>query len=334
MDFQILKQLCLTPSPSGYEDKLIKYICALKLKNFTLSKSKVNSCTLSSKTKLDKTVLLDSHIDQVHLRVIRNDKSGYVVAKPLGFKSSVLFGNIIQDLSGEYTGVVSTLPPHLRIDKTTKDTKNDVCYIDFGMKKKELDKIFYPGDPLIYNLHFTPIGQNYISACALDNKACVFIMIELLKYFDDNIDKLNHNIIFHFSSREEVGLGSFSDIDTKNIDNIFVLDTPIGSDSPLISPDLIGDISLSNGVVITRNIDDNISLGNKLIEIAEKNKIKYQREFSYGKGGTNNMHYSKFNSAFSQALGPPVRNMHSPAEVVNKNDIRATFKLMKIFLSK
>lgn len=333
MDFKVLKELCMTPSPSNFEQAIVQYLQKLNFNNFIMKKSKVNSCTFTSKTKKNNTVLLDSHIDQVHLRVLRNDKSGYVVAKPIGFRSNVLFGNTIQNLSGNYIGVVATLPPHLRINKKTKDLENDVAYIDFGMTKKELDNVFKPGDPLLYTLHYTPMAQNYISACALDNKTNVFIMIELLKYFDKNISKLNSNVIFHFSSREEVGLGSFSDINTKSIDNILVLDTPVASDSPMISPDLIGEISLSNGPVISRNIDDNIALGDKLIEIAEKNNIKYQREFSYGKGGSNNMHYSKFNSAFAQAMGPPVRNMHSPSEVVNKNDIRATFKLVKLFLS-
>ena len=85
-------------------------------------------------------------------------------------KSNVLFGNTIQDLNENYAGVVATLPPHLKIKKKTADVENDVCYIDFGMTKKELDSVFKPGDPLLYTLHYTPMGKDYISACALDNK--------------------------------------------------------------------------------------------------------------------------------------------------------------------
>ena len=332
MDFKILKELCLTPSPSNFEQPIIDYIAKFKFKNFKMKKSKVNSCTLTSKTNKKNTILLDAHIDQVHLRVLRNDKSGYVVAKPIGFRSSIIFGNTIKDLSGKYIGVVATLPPHLKINKQTKDLENDVAYIDFGLTKNQLDLIFKPGDPLLYNLHYTPIGKNFISACALDNKASVFIMIELLKFFDKDISKLNSNVVFHFSSREEVGLGSFSGLDTKSIENIIVLDTPIASDNPMISPDIIGEVSLGKGPVISRNIDDNISLGDRVINIAEKHNIKYQREFSYGKGGTNNMHYSKFNNSFAQSMGPPVRNMHSPSEVINRADIRATYQIIKNYL--
>ena len=55
------------------------------------------------------------------------------------------------------------------------------------------------------------------------------------------------------------------------------------------------------------------------MQLVKKHKIKYQTNFSYGSGGTNAYHYTKFNNSYVQDIGTPVRNMHSPVEVVNKN---------------
>jgi tetrahedral aminopeptidase len=335
MNYKILKKLCLTPSPSNFETEIIKYISSIKLNNFVFKKSKVKSGSFRSKMlKNRKTILIDAHIDQVHLRVLRVDKSGYVVAKPVGFDSKLLYGNTINHLDTNLVGVISTPPPHLKIKKETIDQKTGVNYIDFGMKYKEASKIFLPGDAIIFNLSYIEMNKNYIISTGLDNKVSAFILIELLKYLDKNINKLKYNLIAYFSSREEIGLGSFIDTNKLNIDNVIVIDTDVASDSPLISSDLIGNVSLNKGTVITRNFDDNSMIENKLKKIAEKEKINYQLNFSSGMGASNNRHYSHQYDSYSQFLGTPLRNMHSPSEVVNKKDIESTFKLLKKFLTK
>ncbi len=335
MDYKILKKLCMTPSPSNFETQIINYIGSLKFKNFKFTRSKVKSGSFKSKvSKNKKTILIDAHIDQVHLRVLRVEKSGYVVAKPVGFDSKLLYGSKVYHLSSNYVGAISTPAPHLRINKKTIDQENKVNYIDFGMTKKEASKIFFPGDAIFFDLSYIEMNKNYIISTGLDNKVSAFILIELLKYLDKNIDKLKYNFIAHFSSREEIGLGSFIDSNKLKIDNIIVIDTDVASDSPLISQDLIGSVLLSKGTVITRNYDDNSKIEQELKKIAKKEKIDYQLNFSSGMGASNNRHYSKHYDSYAQFLGTPLRNMHSPSEVVNKKDIESTFKLLKKYLTK
>ena len=54
MDYTVLKKICMIPSRSGYESKLIDYITSTKLKNFKICKlklsSKMNKSVLISKT--------------------------------------------------------------------------------------------------------------------------------------------------------------------------------------------------------------------------------------------------------------------------------------------
>ena len=108
------------------------------------------------------------------------------------------------------------------------------------MNKKQIQKIFSVGEPLMYKQHYTELASNNLSSTGLDNKTSVFILLELLKYFDKNIKELKHNLIIHFSSREEVGLGSFAETDKKNIDTIIVVDTPLATDIPNIPVNITG----------------------------------------------------------------------------------------------
>jgi putative aminopeptidase FrvX len=333
MNYSVLKKLCMIPSPSGYESKIIDYITSNRFKNFKVCKSKVHSCTIASKTKHKKTTLIDSHIDQVHLRIIRFTENGFAVAQTIGLRSNIVYGNIVSDLSNKHKGVICTLPPHLRIEQKPEIKNIPRYYVDFGMTKKQMEKEFNIGDPLVYNLHYTPLKNGSICSTGLDNKASAFVLLELLKYFDENISKLKSNIIFHFSSREEVGLGSFADTDKSNIDTIIVVDTPMSTDIPNIPENITGLINLSDGPVIGRHISNNSEIGNKLIDLAKKKKCKFQTHFSHGSGGTNANHYTKFNSAFVQDIGAPIRNMHSPVEVVNKTSLNELYNLLKYYIT-
>jgi len=262
------------------------------------------------------------------LRVIRVTKDGYVVTSPVGFEQSVLDGNSVIHLSSGMKGSVVTLPPHLKIK--SKDTKE--VYIDFGMNGKELMNIIYPGDIVIFSVDYYIMNKNNIVGPGLDNKVGVYILIELLRYFDKNPDKLKYNIIFHFSSREETGMSSFVHLPNK-IDYIIVIDTDFATDNPFISPDLIGNLLSNKGPIITRNFEDDVCLGNKLIKIAKKNKIPIQFSYSSDYGGTNATQFSLLFDSYTQYVGVPLKNMHAPAEIVSKKDIENTFKLLKAYLT-
>jgi len=322
----------MIPSPSGYESKLINYITSKQFKNFKICKSKVNSCTIESKTKHNKTTLIDAHIDQVHLRIIRFTEDGYVVVQAIGLRSNIILGTIVTDLTNKHNGVICTMPPHLKIEQKSEIKDHPRYYVDFGMTTKQLEKTFHIGDPLIYKLHYTPLTNGNISSTGLDNKASVFVLIELLKYFDKNISELKSNLIFHFSSREEVGLGSFSDTNKANIDTIIVVDTPMATDIPNIPINITGLTKINKGPVISRNLTDNIEIGDKLIKLAKKYKINYQTNFSYGNGHTNSGHYTRFNNSYVQDIGAPIRNMHSPVEVINKKSLKELFNLLKYYV--
>jgi putative aminopeptidase FrvX len=335
-EFNILKQICHIPSPSNYEDNLIAYIESYRdeLKNFECKKTKKKSCFFYNKKSLKnkKTIMIDAHIDNVHLRIVNInnvDNTGYVIARAIGFKPYILHGNSVIHLKTKFKGTIVTPPPHLNI---IPDINEELICIDFGMTKEELDSYMSAGDPIIFNIEWYSMNNKYIVSTGLDNKVSVYVLLELLKWFNSNINKLGVNVYINFSSREEVGLGSYSPLINKNIDEVIVLDSDIATDNEYIPENLIGKIYLDKGVVISHNVDDDTELSKKFKEICKKNNLDYQENYSSAFGGSNLTFYSKLMDSYTQFIGIPIRNMHSPTEIVSMKDLKTCIELMKLYL--
>lgn len=332
MNTYILETICNIPSPSNVEDKLIEYLFAQKYKNFTASKSKANSISFYTDTDKSKTLLLDAHIDQVHLRILRINKEGFVVVKSVGFDITTVIGNIVTHMNSNLTGLVGSLPPHLKI--RNEPNFGGIGFVDFGLSKKELERKFIPGDIILLEQNYNKIGTNRVISSGLDNKISAYVLLRLMSFYDNpaNFKKLKYNLIVCFSSREEVGLGSFPQNFHKKIDTIIVLDSSPSTDQVGISNNLIGDICLGKGPIITRNYEDNRQLGDSLMTIAKKNKIKHQVVFSSGYGNSNSNTYARLFDSIVQYIGIPIRYIHSPYEMIDFRDSTGAFNLLKKFL--
>lgn len=330
-EFKILKDLCFIQSPSNFEELLIAYIESFNFKNFHFKKTKKNSCYYYNKNLIKdaKTIMFDAHIDQVHLRVVNiveSDGVGYVMAVSVGFDPIVLNGNSVVHINSKMKGNIVTVPPHLNIPP--QYTKGSIVCIDFGMSVDETKDMISMGDAIVFNLEWYQMNNKYIVSSGLDNKVSAFTLLKTLEWLDSNIDKLAVNIYFNFSSREEIGLGSYAPLLHKDFDEIVVLDTEIATDNQYISKNLVGRILLDKGIVITHNYDDDRILSEKFSKFCDENRIDYQETFSAEFGNSNLQTYSKFNEAYTQFIGIPLRNMHSPTEIVSMHDLREAYKFV------
>lgn len=337
-EFKILKDLCHIPSPSNFEDEIVAYIQSYSssLTNFECKKTKKKSCYFFNKKKLPgkKTVMIDAHIDQVHLRIVnmvQDNNIGYVIAVAVGFDPDVLLGNSVLHLNSKIKGNIVTIPPHLniRVPNTTKYT----C-IDFGVTYDELKKMMRMGDAIILDFDWYIMSNKYIVSTGLDNKVSAYVLLTVLEWIDKNMDKLGVNIYFHFSSREEIGYGSYMPLLKENIDEIIVLDTEIATDNQYISKNLMGSILLDGGISISRNYEDDSVLADKIIKICKEIDISYQELFSSTYGATNLDIYTKFMDSYTQFIGIPLRNMHSPTEIVSMKVLREAIELIKAYISR
>lgn len=333
-----LYDICQLTSPSNHEGPVVEYL-QNRTKSWSIYKqivSKKKSFVLHYDGGHKETVLLDAHIDQVHLRILRVIDDGTVLALPVGFGTQIMDGNSVLHIKSNTVGTVVTVPPHLNISSPHTDSgRRKPVLIDFGITKQEVETIMTVGDPIVFRFDFYTMNPNLIVSRALDNKAGVVSLLYVAHYFQQHPEKLHYNLLFHFSPREETGLGSIGFLLKKNLhpDYIIVVDTDIATDSTVIPKDMIGLIALGKGPVITRNYDDDIEFGNYIMNIANQQKIPFQVIFSSSVGGSNNQAYSTYLDTYTQFVGIPLRNMHSPLEVIHKKDIEWTSKLLWTTLS-
>lgn len=332
LNYSILKDITAIASPSGNEKEMVKYLKKLAPKNFKFKKTKKNSCYYETQPGINSNVVfIDAHIDTVHLKIVAFTKDKYVVALPVGFDGAITDGLMLVHMETGLRGAVVTVPPHLNL---ARRTSNEV-FIDFGLSHGELSSLFEIGDYILFDTNYAKIGKEGITGQGLDDKCGVFILISLLQYFDKpaNFKKLKHKLILHFSSREETGFGSFAHVRKLKVNEIFTLDTIFSTDTELIPDYITSSIYYGLGPLITRNADDDLCLGNKLINLADKKKLKYQIGYSGSdNGGSNNSWYSKNIDAYAQNIGIPLKHMHSPNEMIHEDDIRNTYELILYYL--
>jgi len=336
MDIKILKDLLSLDSPIDHEIETINYIKKVNWSNFILFEKLSNNknFVLYKNNKSKKNLLIDAHIDEICSKIHLITDDGFLIVKSIGTDESNLFGKPVKVMSSvtnkKYKGVYLIDPPHFKkFREDYKDSINkNLLYVDLGFKnKKEAEKKVRIGDHVLIDYQHFQINKDTITGRGLDNKIGTSILINLLNYF--NKHKSKFNLIFNFSSREEIGKTPYLNHDIFQIDEIIVIDTTFATDVPFIKKELFGDISFSKGPVLERG-GANSNIYQKIIKIAKQNKIPYQNYLANA-GGTNLDLFSKF-SCSSQFIGIPVRNIHSGVETANLKDIKNTFILLKKYL--
>ncbi|RLD68129.1 MAG: aminopeptidase [Bacteroidetes bacterium] len=294
----ILKTLCNIHSPSGEELKmkefLIDYINSSKYwwkkkpKLIYGNEFQDNLLMLFGKPK----VALIAHMDTVGYTV-RYDKELIPIGSPVSETGYKLRG---EDSIG-------------RID----------CLLHKNSKEYNLSYIFKrlikPGTSLSFKPNFR-LTEHSIQSPYLDNRMGIWLLLKLA-------ETLNNGIIA-FTCWEEHGGGSVEFItkylyEKYKIQQIIIADTTYTSEG----------INHDDGVVISLR-DENIprkSFVDKIQNIASVNNLKYQLEVEYS-GGSDGASVQKSPYPVDWCfVGPPISNIHSPDEIINKNDIFATLKL-------
>jgi len=330
LDLNLLEEIIKIPSPSGYEQNMKNYLIGFAKKNLKKTQAFMNGGELYFLKKAHKNasqaknVLFDAHIDHVSLRVMTITSDGFLICRSFGINDEDTYGKNVNILTknGIVKGVIAINPPHLNV-------KNRQIVVDiFVSDKQEAQSKVQIGDSAFFECKMQIIN-NFVNGTALDNHVGVFTLASL-SVLIDKMD-LNHNIFFHFSSREETGGLKYiaqsqmvTEIPNK-IDLIFVVDTDLANDSYVLRSDDIPETALRKGPIITRNISDDASVYEFLMKII--GNLSHQITMSDGDGGNNLLEYNKLN-AIGQSIGIPLRYMHSSIETCHLDDIILTIELL------
>lgn len=276
------------------------------------------------------SLLLDAHIDQIGFAVTYITDDGFIKVGNIGGIDRRLLPAqpVVVHGSRDIKGVICSVPPHLTSGGSEVLEMDDVA-IDTGLTKEELEKLVSLGDSVTFDVTCRELIGSRITGGALDDRcgvASILYALELLKDSD-----LAYNVTVLFSTQEEVGergakIGAFE----INPDIALAVDVSfayaIGEEESKCG-------YLGKGPMIGISPSLSREISDELINTAKSADIPYQIEVMSGLTGTNADRFS-VNRCGAKActVSIPLRNMHTPVEVIDITDAEQTAKLLAAYI--
>lgn len=276
------------------------------------------------------SLLLDAHIDQIGFAVTYITDDGFIKVGNIGGIDRRLLPAqpVVVHGSRDIKGVICSVPPHLTSGGSEVLEMDDVA-IDTGLTKEELEKLVSLGDSVTFDVTCRDLIGSRITGGALDDRcgvASILYALELLKGRD-----LAYNVTVLFSTQEEVGergakIGAFE----INPDIALAVDVSfayaIGEEESKCG-------YLGKGPMIGISPSLSREISDELINTAKSADIPYQIEVMSGLTGTNADRFS-VNRCGAKActVSIPLRNMHTPVEVIDLTDAEQTAKLLAAYI--
>ena len=331
---KFFEELVTAPSPSGFEQPAQEVY-----RNFISDyadefKTDVHGNVIALKKGTGKLrFMIVGHADEIGLMVKYIDDNGYIFFTVIGgidvsilpaLKVKIYHGNKV------FPGIIGKKPIHLlKTDEREKASKLEDLWIDFGAKdKKDAEKKVSIGDQITFDPGVEMLNKDFVTTKATDNKAGVFVAGALLKELAN--EKVTPNIYAVSSVQEEIGLRGAKT-------SAFGIDPHIGiaidvthaTDYPKMDKNMLGDIKLNKGPVISVGANINPKVFELLKEAAKKAKIEYQIEAAPRATGTEaDVIQTTRSGVATGVISIPNRYMHTPIEVVSFKDLENAVKLL------
>ena len=323
--FELLKKVLAPVGPSGLEAPVAEVIreeIAAYVDTIEVDAMGNLIATKLGKAENPKKVMLSAHMDHIGYIVTGYEKEGFLRVTNVGgigiinsYNRHVVFANGVH-------GVVVAQP--VAGQPALKD-----LFIDIGAQDKDEAKAkIQLGDVCVYANDCFRLGENRVSAPAMDDRCACALLVKLLQTVGETQDTL----IAVFSVQEEVGcrgakVASFA----KAPDVGIALDVTGWGDTPGTS---IPEIKLGEGIavkVMDRASISNPALREELIACGEKAGVKTQREvLPYGGTDAGAMQTSRGGIPVC-TLSIPCRYVHSACEVIDMRDMDAGLKLLQTY---
>src|SRR5436190_16083601 len=186
------------------------------------------------------------------------------------------------------------------------------------------------GAVVTYQYRFDELAHgNYIGR-AFDNRIGGFMIAEVARLLKENKKKLPYGLYVVNAVQEEIGLRGAEMIARRIKPNIaIVTDVTHDTTTPLINKMIEGDIVCGKGPSLAYAP----AVHNKLLavveEVAAKSKIAVQWRALSRSTGTDTDSFAYSNDGCPSVLiSIPLRYMHTTVEMLHKDDIENTIKLM------
>ena len=336
---KFLETLINTPSPSGHEARgqrvWLDYVSPFAEETF--SDAYGNAVAVLNKGGSPR-LMLAGHADEIAMTVNYIDDQGFIYVRKVGGIDPAITKAqrvSIHAKAGPVLGVVGNVAPHLmKLEKERKVPEMHDLFIDIGVdSRKEAEKLVAVGDPITLNDRFELLRNDLAVARAFDNRIGTFAVAETLRLLAKSASRLKAEVCAVSNIMEEVGLfGARQIAYSLKPDAALVVDVTHATDYPTVSKAMHGDVKVGKGPTITRGGPNHPVLVQRLMKVAEREKIDLQLEATSNTSGTDtDVIFWTRGGIPSALISLPNRYMHSPVEVVSLKDLEKIPELMVAF---
>jgi putative aminopeptidase FrvX len=284
-------------------------------------------------------VVIEAHADEIswfvkyitedgYLYVTRNGGSDHMIAPSMRV-------NILTD-KGIVKGIFGWPAIHVRSGEKEITPNTDNIFIDIGCSKKdEVEKLgVHVGSVAVFEDELTELNSTYLTGRALDNRIGGFMIAEVARMISENSIKLPFSLYIVNAVQEEIGLRGAEMISRKiKPDVAIITDVCHDTSSPLYDKKKQGDQKCGLGPVLTYGPAVQNNLLKMIIQVADKNKIAFQRAAASRSTGTDTESFAYSGEGVPSALiSLPLKYMHTTVETVNKKDVDQVIDLIYRFL--
>ncbi len=286
-------------------------------------------------------VVIEAHADEISWFVHYITKEGYIYLRRNGGSDHQIAPSKrvnIHTSKGIVKAVFGWPAIHTRDRANEKSPKPENIFLDCGCNsKEEVEKLgVHVGCVVTYEDNFLKLNDSMYVGRALDNRIGGFMIAEVARILKEKKIKLPFGLYITNAVQEEVGLrGAQMIVETIKPNVAIVTDVCHDTTTPMMNKIKQGDQKCGSGPVVFYGPAVQNNLLNKVINVAEENKIKFQRGAVSRATGTDTDAFAFATGGVASALiSLPLKYMHTTVETVSKNDVESVIKLIYFLLQK
>lgn len=337
--WSFLKEYVNNPSPTGFESSGQK-IWMNYLKPFvdTMFTDPYGTAVGVVNPDAPFKVVIEAHADEISWFVNYISPEGLIYLKRNGGVDHQIAPSmrvLIHGKKGIVKAVFGWPAIHTRLsnnDAKEPQPKVDNLFLDCGARsKKEVEQLgIHIGAVATYEEGFDELSNGHLIARAFDNRVGGFMIAEVARMLKANKKKLPYGLYVVNAVQEEIGLRGAEMIARRIKPNVAIItDVTHDSTTPMINKIIEGECKCGNGPSLCYGP----AVHNKLLDFVEqtahKNKIPVQMRAISRSTGTDTDSFAYANDGCPSVLiSIPLRYMHTTVEMLHKDDIENTIKLM------
>jgi endoglucanase len=267
---------------------------------------------------------LFAHLDVIGLAVAHVPDDTLIPVHLLGgWRASVAYAQRVEirTKSGPVYGVIG------RKVKDNEKVEWDQLYVDIGARDgDEARSLVAPGDPIVLVAPPLELANGRIVSRNLDNRAGVYVALEALRRLE------GANVAVVAGAQEELGHpGARAAAHGLRPDVAVAIDVTYATDVPAGDANEAGDHRLGGGPAIFRGPAINPAVFELLVGAAKAEQLPHTIETGMKTHTDADDTFVSRDGIPTGLVSIPLRNMHSPVELVDPADLEACIRLLVAF---